>query len=76
LTTNKYTILVEFEVYDKTQNEAEFKLQHFLRMALIHFGLDKEIPNHDIKDQLTLEPLQEPYHRGRRIDDTFEGVPI
>lgn len=47
-----YTIPLSVDVYAKTENDAIFVLQKFLRAARIEYGLDKVIPSHDVIEEL------------------------
>ena len=68
---HKYTIPLSMDVYAKSENDAIFLLQKFLRGALIEYGLDETITTHDI-----IEELLESRCGGCRNLDLFEGSPI
>jgi len=59
------------DVYAKSENDAIFQLQKFLRAARIEYGLDEVIPRHDI-----IEELLESRCDGCRNLDLFEGTPV
>lgn len=44
----KFDIPINFEVISDTEDDAIFNLQKFLQRAIIEFGLDKEILEHDL----------------------------
>lgn len=47
-----YTIPLSLDVYAKTENDAIFVIQKFLRAARIEYGLDKVITSHDVIEEL------------------------
>ena len=67
----KFKIPIEFTVYGKTENEALFFLQRFLRDAINSEGLEYVITDHD-----AIEQLQKPTCGGCGNHDSFEGVPV
>ena len=44
----KFDVQINFTLYDKSENEAIFNLQKFLKEAIIHYGLDNIITDHDL----------------------------
>jgi hypothetical protein len=66
-----YTIPLSMDVYAKSENDAIFLVQRFLRSALIEYDLTETIPRHDV-----IETLLESNRGGCGNYDLFEGVPI
>ena len=66
----KFVIPIEFTVYGKTENDALYLLQRFLRDAIKTEGLEHVIKDHDL-----IESLQEPTCGGCGNHHSFEGVP-
>lgn len=46
----KYDVQINFSVVDKSENEAIFNLQKFLSQAIIEFGLNSSILEHDVME--------------------------
>ena len=51
----KFDVQINFSVYDKSENEAIFNLQKFLKEAIIHYGLDNIITDHDLLEFISNE---------------------
>ena len=51
-----FDIPINFKLYADTEDEAIFVLQKFLHKAIIEFGLDREILEHDVIEYFTTDP--------------------
>ena len=49
----KFDIPINFEIYGDDEDDAIFTLQKFLHQAIVTFGLDKEIVEHDLIEYIS-----------------------
>lgn len=43
-----YDVPINFKVWDKTEDDALWKIQHFLKAAIIHFDMQNEVVEHEL----------------------------
>ena len=67
----KFDIPINFEIYSDTEENAVFNLQKFLHQAIIEFGLDREIVEHDVIE--FAEADSECHHGGCRDNHNCKG---
>lgn len=56
MANSAFDIPINFKLYADTEDEAIFVLQKFLHKAIIEFGLDREILEHDVIEYITSDP--------------------
>ena len=77
----KFDVQINFTLYDKSENEAIFNLQKFLKEAIIHYGLDNIITDHDLLEFISNEAdsgetIKERCGSGCRNNHNSKGKPV